>query len=146
MDVHIDVLAVRQLSISYRAVLAGTRSRVCGAPLEVGASKFALTKVDAARKRSGVVVDAVVGNLQVMRPPMHEDAAAALRAVGDSQAVDARWVARVVARERVGRIAAAGVAVRIGIAQQEDIRTSGVNPGEKRGAGREPCKQRGVKR
>ena len=52
-------------------------------------------------KRAGIAVDPVVGDLQVMRPAVHEDAAAALRAVGDAQAIDARRVALEVARERV---------------------------------------------
>ena len=63
------------------------------APMEVRRSKFALADADAARERSGIVVDAVVGDLQVMRPAVHEDAAAALGAVGDAQPVDARRVA-----------------------------------------------------
>ena len=39
--------------------------------------------------------------LQIMAPGVHEDAAAALRAVGDCQAIDARRIAPEVARERV---------------------------------------------
>ena len=40
-----------------------------------------------------VVVDTVVGDLDVVSPAVHEDAAAALGTVGDAQAVDARRVA-----------------------------------------------------
>ena len=42
---------------------------------------FALTDGDAAGERSLVVVDAVVGNLEVVTPGVDEDAAAALGAV-----------------------------------------------------------------
>ena len=52
-----------------------------------------------------VVVDPVVGDFQVVCPAVDEDAAAALGAVGDAQAVDARRVAVEVARERIGAVA-----------------------------------------
>jgi len=42
-------------------------------PCEVGGSKFTLANVDAARKRSGIVVDPVVSDLYVMRPTVQED-------------------------------------------------------------------------
>ena len=70
-------------------------------PSQVGIRVFALADRDAAGQRSLVVVNAVVGDLQVVGPAVHEDAAAALRAVGDGHAVDARRVALEVARERV---------------------------------------------
>src|SRR5213078_1092813 len=95
------VEAVRQLKISDKAALAGSGSRVGGAPCEVRGRKFTLPDVDPARERSGVVVDPVVGDLQVMAPAVHEDGAAALGAVGDAQAVDAGRIAPEAARERI---------------------------------------------
>src|SRR5713101_9693704 len=109
MNVYIHVFAVRQLSIRYRALLAGARSRVRGAPLDVCVSKFALADVDAARKRSSIAGNPVVGDLQVMPPAVDEDAAATLGTLGDAQAVDARRVAGVVARERIAKIGRAHV-------------------------------------
>ncbi len=86
--------------------LAGARSGIgCAAARRGTRREFALADVDAARERSGVVVDAVVGDLQVVAPGVDEDAAAALRAVGDAQAVDARRVALEVARERIVGVA-----------------------------------------
>ncbi len=75
--------------------------RLCALPAMYGGGKFTLADVDAARQRSGVVVDPVVGDLQVMPPAVDEDAAAALGAVGDAQAVNARRVALEVAGEPI---------------------------------------------
>ena len=61
--------------------------------------ELTLANADAARERARIVVDPVVGDLQVMRPAVHEDAAAALGAVGDGQTIDARRVAIEVARD-----------------------------------------------
>src|SRR6266576_531819 len=108
MNVYIHVLAVRQYSIRYRAFLAGAGCRVRGAPLDVSRRIFALTDVDAARKRSSVADDPVVADLQVMPPAVDEDSAATLGTVGDAQAVNARRVACVVARERVWNSRALG--------------------------------------
>src|SRR5207253_8604499 len=57
MNVHIHILAVWQHRTRDGAVLARTRSRVCGASLDVRGRIFTLAEVDAARERSGVVVD-----------------------------------------------------------------------------------------
>src|SRR2546427_1701929 len=51
--------------------------------------------------RSRIVGDPVVGDLNVVTPTVHVDAAASLGAVGDTQAVDAGWVAPEAARERI---------------------------------------------
>src|SRR6266481_4942699 len=99
MHVHVEVVTVSQLNTRDGAGLARTGGRVGGAALEVGRWEFTLTQVNAARKRAGIVVDPVVGNLQVMAPAVHKDAAAALRAVGDAQAIDARRIALEVAGE-----------------------------------------------
>ena len=57
---------------------------------------------------------------------MHEDAAAALGAVGDGQAVDARRIAQEVARERIGSVRSpAGSGSRFEIAQQSAVPRSG---------------------
>src|SRR5215470_9886905 len=102
MHVHVQVMAIRQLStVLARETpgLAGTRGRVGGAALGVGRGKFALTHVDAARECTGVVLNTVVGDLDVVSPAVHEDTAATLRAIGDGQAVDAGRVAPEVASE-----------------------------------------------
>src|SRR5438309_3001613 len=101
-------MAVGQLDTVNRARLAGARSRVGRAALDVAGRKFALAYVYTARQRAGIVVDAVVGDLQVMAPAMYEDTAAALRAVGDAQPVDARRIAPEAARVRIGARPAGG--------------------------------------
>ncbi len=68
---------------------------------QVDVRMFALADGDAAGQCSLVVVDAVVGDLEVVAPAVDQDAAAALGTVGDGQAVDARRVAPEVARERI---------------------------------------------
>src|SRR5690349_11447691 len=62
---------------------------------------FALADGDATRQRSLIVVNAVIGNLEVVSPSMDENAAAALGAVDETQSVDARRIAVVVARVRI---------------------------------------------
>ena len=116
-----------KLQVGDTAGLAGTRSGIRLRPraAEVRWREFTLADVDAARERSGVVGDAVVGDLQVMAPGVDEDAAAALRAVADAQAVNARRVAPEVARERVvGRCGVgAATACRAGaVREQERVR------------------------
>src|SRR5207253_1973146 len=122
LDVHVHVMAVRQHDTRYRALLARAGSRVGGAPLDVRGRIFALTYVDTAGERAGVVGDPVVRDLQVMPPAVHPDAAATLRAVLDGEAVDARRVAGVVARERIGgagRVQTLGAGrIRQGVLQQ----------------------------
>ena len=117
MDVDVHVFAIGQLHAGrdYTAGHAGAGIQCRGA-LNVLRSKLALAQVDAARERSGVAVDPVVGDLQVMAPAVDEDAAAALGAVGDTQPVDAGRVAHEVAGERVGCHGAASVAERIAVA------------------------------
>src|SRR3974390_802745 len=104
-----------------RAVAARARSSVGGTPHNIRGRKFALADADAARERSGVVVDPVVGDLQVMRPAVGEYPAAALRAVDYGQPINAGGVAHEVAGEPVGSTGAIG-AERVGIAQQESRR------------------------
>src|ERR1035441_8464246 len=102
-----------------RPIAARAGRPVVSAALEVRRTKFALAHADAARERAGIVVDPVVGDLQEMRPAVDEDAAATLGAVGDTQPIDARRVANVIAGVRVGRIGAAGMAGGVVIARQE---------------------------
>src|ERR1035438_7410444 len=85
-----------------RPIAAGAGRPVVGTTLEVRRTKFALADADAAGERTGIIVDPVVGDLQEMRPAVDEDAAAALGAVGDTQPIDARRVANVIAGVRVG--------------------------------------------
>jgi len=51
---------------------------------------FPLADRDATRQCSLVVVDAVIGDLEVMGPGVHHDATATLGAVDNRQAVDPR--------------------------------------------------------
>ena len=81
VDVHVHVEAVRQLGAGHVHIggrLAGTRSRNDGCALRVLRGELALADVDTAAERSGVVRHAVVGDLEVMAPAVHEDGAAAL--------------------------------------------------------------------
>ena len=113
VHVHVQVQAVLQLGTRGQAglALAGARIRVGGAPDRVAGRKLALADIDATRERSRVVGDPVVGDLDVVPPAVHEDAATPLGAVGDAQAVDGRGVAPEVAAERIGRIRAARGAI-----------------------------------
>src|SRR5579864_1997494 len=126
-----------------RPIAARAWSCVGGAALDVRGSKFALADADAARERARIVVDAVVGDLQEVGPAVHKDAAATLRTVGDSQPIDARGVADVVAREWVGRTGGTRVTERVGIAYKESTRSArsrariSYDSSQQRGAGRE---------
>ena len=114
VDVHRAVKAVRQLSVRGKTdlALAGARGRVeSSSSHEVGVRMFPLADRDAARQRALVVVDAIVGDFQVMGPSVHQDAAAALGTVDDRQAVNSRWVAIKVAGQRTATIRGAHVAV-----------------------------------
>ncbi len=144
VDVDVHVEAVLQLRTGRQAVcgLAGIRIRIEPAN-RVGTRELALTDVDATRERPGVVRDAVVGDLEVMPPAVHEDAATALRAVGNGQPVDAGRIAVEVARKRIrARIVAAAAALAAGAVGQQD-RASGESrrrrraPSERIGVGRE---------
>src|SRR5439155_23350322 len=91
-----------------RPAVAGTGSNGEGVgPTQVRVGIFTLAETNAARERSGIVEDPVVGDLQVMPPPVHEDATAPLGAVGDAHGIDARRVALEVARVRIGNVALA---------------------------------------
>src|ERR1039457_6548322 len=95
-----------------RTIAARAGRPVVGTVLEVRRTKFALADADAAGERTGIIVDPVVGDLQEMRPAVDEDAAAALGAVGDTQPIDARRVANVIAGVPVhatGSVMAQGV-------------------------------------
>jgi hypothetical protein len=94
VDVHVQ--AVRQVRSDHRDVQArgrrvadglSYRRRDTGGPYLVyngeRTRELALADVDTARERTGVVVYAVVGNLQVVRPAVDEEATTALRAVSD---------------------------------------------------------------
>src|SRR5215469_2222087 len=100
--------------------------RVAVVPGNQGVGSLALSDRDTASHGSGVVIDPVVRNLQSMSPTVHEDSATTLRAVGDGQTIDARWVAEEVAGV-AGEIAVGAaersVAVRRPVCQQ--IRTLG---------------------
>src|SRR5205823_5573532 len=103
--VHVDVqvVAIRFNHVVSR-VLARSRGSIngrVGGATQVWLREFALADVDAAGERSGVVVYAVVGDLQIVTPGVDEDTAATLRAVADSQAVNAGRIAPEVAGERV---------------------------------------------
>src|ERR1700756_1870198 len=122
MHVHVQIVAVRLLRVGKVRPEAGGRGagtgiRIGGAAQQVCAWEFTLANVDAAPKRAGVVVDAVVGDLNVVSPTVHEDGAAALRAVGDGQAVDPGRIAPEVA----GVVAGGSTrgAIRAGIAGAE---------------------------
>ena len=117
----------------------GSRIGRAGGSTQIRRREFALADVDAAGERSGVVVYAVVGDLQVMTPGVDEDAAAALGTVADAQTVDAGRIAQEVARERV--VCRCGVRIRsrcVGLA----LPVSRVVPAGKvsaaNGFGREP--------
>ena len=102
VNVHVHVEAVRQLRDRLRCWSGRSPERRSPRPRhQVGGREFTLAYVDAAGKRSSVAVDPVVGDLQVMTPAVDEDAAAALGAVGDAQAVDAGRDCTEVARERI---------------------------------------------
>ncbi len=139
VDVHKAVKAVRQLSIGDSAGLAGTRIRVrTGTSLDVAIRMFALADGDTAGQSSLVVVDAVVGDFQVVRPSVDEDTAAALRAVGDRQTINPRRVAleaareRIVGRRRVGSAIVDTSAVRQkGCARGESIGRERIRSGRK---------------
>ncbi len=92
-------------------------------PADGAVGRLHLPHGNAPCQRAGVARHAVVGNLHVVVPAVHEDPAAALRAVRERDAVDARRIAQEVARIRVAvrravgqrRADAVGRAVRIGL-------------------------------
>src|SRR5262249_30684188 len=104
--VHVHIQAVRQVRVENRDPQA--RWRIVGHKLSDRSKRtrgaflidncesdgeFALADADAARERTSVVVNAIVGDLQVVRPSVDEHAAAALGAVPDGEPVNRRWVA-----------------------------------------------------
>src|SRR5205814_8500344 len=105
MDIDVHVVAVGQCQVVGQAVVrdAGAGNGVGSrSTCEEGIGMFALTHGDAARHGALVVEHAVVRDLELMTPGVNPDAAAALRAVLDGEAVNA------------GRVAGAGAGVRIG--------------------------------
>ena len=123
MHVDVQVVAIRELQVGDGAGLAGARISIHSpGAAQVRRWEFTLAHVDAARESSGVVVDAIVGDLEIMTPGVDEDAATALGTVTDTQSINARWVAQEVARERV-------------------VRGCGVNSATSGGAGRPVEKQ-----
>ena len=90
VDVHVE--AVRQLGIVDVAVLARTRNGI-DRTRQISIRVFSLANRDAAPQSALVVGDAVVGDFQVVRPAVDEDAATALGAIGHRQAINARGVA-----------------------------------------------------
>src|SRR5215467_4311360 len=90
VHVNVQVEAIGQLQVCNPTDLAGTRISIYNPyTTEVSVRMLTLSDVDAAGERSGIVEDVVVGDLQIMVPCVDEDAAAALRAVADPQAIDA---------------------------------------------------------
>ncbi len=84
VHVHIGVVHERQLRHAIH--------------IDGAVGRLHLPNGDATGERASVARHTGVGDLQVMVPAMHEDPAAALRAVGEGDAVDARRVAQEVAR------------------------------------------------
>ncbi len=84
MHIHIRVIAERNLGHAVRAAYGPVRH-------------FHLANRDPPGERAGIAEDAVVGNLHVVVPAVQEDAATALGAVGEGNAIDARRVAEEVA-------------------------------------------------
>src|ERR1700730_1989518 len=76
--------------------------------------RLPLADIDAARECACVAVDTVIGNLQIVRPAVCEDTAAALRAVGDGDPVDSRWIAPEVAWEGLAIVVASSQRARAG--------------------------------
>src|SRR4029077_2357509 len=97
VDMHVVAVLLLLAGRESRDVLAGLRIRV-GSTDREGAGEFALTDVDAARERAGIVRDPVVGDLEEMAPAVHEQATAALRSILDRQSVDAGGIAVEVTR------------------------------------------------
>src|SRR5256885_1773927 len=121
-------MTVRQLSTRGghgSGGLAGAWGRVCCSTLEVRGRKLTLADADAARQSSRIVGDPVVGNLNVLTPTVHEDAAASVGAVGDPKAIDARRIAPEAARERIRPCVHASA----GRKQRSSIREAGEESG-----------------
>ena len=112
MHVDVQVQAERQVRTDYCAVLAGGEHVEGRTPLPpppyrrpvtvIAIGELTLAEGDSARERAGIVVDPVVGDLQVVVPAVDEDAAAALGAVPDGEAVNRRRIALKVAGIGVG--------------------------------------------
>src|SRR5437868_6926440 len=92
VDVNVHVIAVRQSLVRNRAALTSAR-RDDGAALERYVNVFTLANGNAARQSPGIVVNPVVGDLNVVSPGMHKDSATTLRTITDAQSVDAGRVA-----------------------------------------------------
>ena len=105
VHVRMGVEAVGQLSTVRASGLTGARSRTSGVALEIAVAEFTLADFYAARQGSAVVANSVIGNFNVVSPAVYENAATALGAVGNQQAIDPRRIALEIARERVGNVA-----------------------------------------
>src|SRR5581483_8605408 len=93
VDVDVQVVAVRQALASNRTALAGPGRNDVGISYELQIHVFTLTDSDAARQSPGIVVNPVVGDLDIVSPAVDEDAATTLGTVADAQSVNTRRVA-----------------------------------------------------
>ena len=103
MHGHAGVHSVRELSAGRRGGRDSEWNRI-DSTRDVGGRELAHAHNDTARQRPVVGVDPVVGDLHVVVPAVQEDATAALRAVDDTEAVDARGIAAEVAGCMVKRV------------------------------------------
>src|SRR2546427_12379044 len=93
MHVHIGVVQVRAnlaIGIDERTPVNSTIRWI---------HKLSLADGDASGRSPAIGEDPVVGDFQVMVPAVGEDSSAALRTVGEADAIDARWIAKEIAHE-----------------------------------------------
>src|SRR4051794_21949052 len=112
MDIDVHVVAIGQSDVGGDPAVgdAGTGNG-CGARLrQEHIGMFTLADGDAAGHGALVVHDAVVGDLDIVAPGVNPDAAAALRAVLNGQAINAGRVAVEVTGERIAVANAVGSA------------------------------------
>ena len=88
--VHVHIVVVQERQLCHA---------ICAADGAI--NRLHLPDGDAAGECARIAHYTVIGDLQVVVPAVHEDATAALRAVGERDAIDARRVAHEVAREVV---------------------------------------------
>src|SRR5256885_13030095 len=77
VDVHCVVVAERQREVRVVAALARAWRHGSRIPRQRYINMLSLTHRDATRKRSGIVVNSVIRDLDFVPPGMHEDAATA---------------------------------------------------------------------
>ena len=103
MHTRVGLLQIRQLGSVRRSRRNGARGNVRAREVRVTRDdrirEFAKTDRDTAGDRSSVREHTVVRDFEIVVPAVHEDAATALRAVGDGETVDTRRVAEEIARE-----------------------------------------------